>query len=150
MVATVRNNSGFSLIEVMIALVILLISLLGLLSVLINSIGANLDDESRNTAIRLINQTAETIHSLPIRDTDIRGDPRGVSHARQADDLSQDLKGFPKPAKSIRGFQQNYSILWNVTDKDENLKEIIISVTYSNSQRENCCHNAVIYKHSTL
>jgi len=150
MAAIAKSNKGFSLVELMVALVILMISLLGLLAVFVSSISANLDDELRNTAVRLINQTAETVHSLPIADSDISGDATGVSHSRQADDFNQDLKGFPKPAQSIRGFQQNYAITWKVTDRNENLKEIVISVAYANSQRENCCHNAVIYKHRTL
>ena len=155
MAAAVNNNKGFSLVELMVALVILLVSLLGLLAVLTTSISANIDNELRNTAVRLVNQTAESIHGLPIDDSDISDTTTGTSHIRDASSSTQDLKGFPKPTQSIRGFQQSYSISWNVIDKDvkdngANLKEIIISITYTNPQRESHSHKAVIYKHRRL
>jgi prepilin-type N-terminal cleavage/methylation domain-containing protein len=150
MVATARNSKGFSLIELMIALVILLISLLGLLAVLANCISANLCDEIRNTAVTLTAQTAEAIHGLPINDSDVLGDTKGLIHNRVEEDANQDVKGFPKPAQDIRNFRQRYGISWSVIDRNENLKEILISVTYINPQGENNSHSAVIYKHRTL
>ena len=150
MVAAAGNSKGFSLVELMIALVILLISLLGLLAVLTNCISANLCDELRNTAVTLAAQTAEAIHGLPIDDSDIRGDTKGLTHTRDGEDANQDLKGFPKPNQDIRNFQQRYTISWNVIDRDENLKEILISVTCINPRGENLSHRAAIYKHRTL
>ena len=66
MVVIVRNNKGFSLIEMMIALVIMAFTLLALSAAMVNSISVNLENELRNTAIRLTNQTAEVLLALPI------------------------------------------------------------------------------------
>jgi len=147
MEAAVMNNRGFSLVELLVSIIILLVSLLGLLPLMIQSINANLNDDLRNTAVRLTSQTAEAIHSLPFDDADIMGSSTGVLHTRAADGPDQDRKGFPKPSQTIRNFQQNYVISWNVVDRNDNIKEIVISVAYSDQQREAQSHSAVIYKH---
>lgn len=148
------HSKGFSLVELMIALVILQISLLGLLSGLVNSIAVNLDNELRNTAIRITNQTAETIHSLDFNDTwvvDTTGGTTGTEYSRDDSNTNQDLKGFPQTVQDIRGgFQQPYSISWTVTDRGANLKEVTILVQYTNPRGEILSNNAVIYKHISL
>jgi len=147
MVAPVRNNKGFSLVELMIALVILQISLLGLLSGLVNSIAVNLNNELRNTTIRITNQTAEAIHSLDFNDNEVTAG----THYRVPYSSSQNLKGFPQTVQDIRGgFQQNYNISWAVTDPGTELKQVLITVQYTNPRGENLSNNAVIYKHRAL
>ncbi|PIV20702.1 MAG: hypothetical protein COS40_11175 [Deltaproteobacteria bacterium CG03_land_8_20_14_0_80_45_14] len=147
MVAPVRNNKGFSLVELMIALVILQISLLGLLSGLVNSIAVNLNNELRNTTIRITNQTAEAIHSLDFNDNEVTAG----THYRDPYSSSQNLKGFPQTVQDIRGgFQQNYNISWAVTDPGTELKQVLITVQYTNPRGENLSNNAVIYKHRAL
>ena len=150
MAASAANNKGFSLIELLVAVVILLVSLLGLLAALMNTISANLDDELRNNAVRLTSQTAEALHGLPIDDDNVTGSPEGILHTRSACDSGQDRKGLPCPVQNIRGFKQDYIISWNVTDKDDNLKEILISVAYTNAMKDNNSYKAVIYKHRTM
>ena len=61
-----RESDGFSLLELMISLVILTVSILALLSLTITSIQANLQNDIRNAAIRLTNQTAEVLLAQPI------------------------------------------------------------------------------------
>lgn len=142
------HSKGFSLVELMIALVILQISLLGLLSGLVNSIAVNLDNELRNTAIRITNQTAETIHSLDFNDNEVLS---GTHYRYPSGYSQQDLKGFPQTVQDIRGgFQQPYSISWTVTDQGTELKQVLITVQYTNPHGENLSNNAVIYKHISL
>lgn len=141
------HSKGFSLVELLIALVILQISLLGLLSGLVNSIAVNLDNELRNTAIRITNQTAEVIYSLSIDDSELTAG----NHGRISGNSAQDLKGFPQPVQDIRGgFQQDYNISWAVTDQGTELKQVLITVQYTNPRGENLSNNAVIYKHKSL
>jgi len=152
MVITVRNNKGFSLIELLIALVILQLSLLGLLAVMTNSINANLNNEFRNTAIRLTAQTAEALYGVSFNDnwaTDTTG--TGIPHVRINGNTDQDLKGFPQVLQNIRGgFQQTYNISWTVTDQSPELKEIVITVQYNDRRVGTFSNNAVIYKHLAL
>lgn len=153
MVVTVRNNKGFSLIELMIALVILMISLLGLLAVMANSINANLDNELRNTAIRLTTQTAETIQSLDFDDEWVIDTSSGTTYSRAvtgSDDTDQDFKGFPEETQNIRGFQQTYDISWTVRDLSSNLKEVTIRVQCTTPRGELINNDSVIYKHRNL
>lgn len=147
MVVTVKNNKGFSLIELMIALVILQLSLLGLLSVMVTSISSNLDNEVRNTAIRLTTQTAEALYGLHFEDSLVTGG----THLRDDSNTNQDLRGFPKETQRIRGgFDQIYNISWTVTDQSPNLKEITITVAYTDPKGALLSNSAVIYKHRAL
>ena len=66
MEAPAGNSDGFSLIEMLIAVVIIALTLLALCSAMANAISANLGNELRNTAVRLTNQTAEVLLALPI------------------------------------------------------------------------------------
>ena len=66
MEAPAGNSKGFSLIEMLIAVVIIAFTLLALCSAMVNAISANLGNELRNTAVRLTNQTAEVLLALPI------------------------------------------------------------------------------------
>ncbi|MGB9715459.1 MAG: type IV pilus modification PilV family protein [Thermodesulfovibrionales bacterium] len=153
MVLTVKNNKGFSLVELMVALVLLMISLLGLLAVMANSISANLNNELRNTAIRLTTQTAETLQSLDFEDEWVIDTSSGTTYLRAdtgTDDADQDSKGFPEEAQNIRGFQQTYNISWTVRDLSSNLKEITVSVQCTTPRGELINNDAVIYKHRML
>lgn len=66
-----RRNAaeGFSLIEMMIALFILTVAVLGLLDLTITSIKTNMQNDIRNTAVRLTSQTAEVLLARPFDTT---------------------------------------------------------------------------------
>jgi Tfp pilus assembly protein PilV len=154
------STKGFSLIELMIALVILQVSLLGLLSVMVTSISSNLDNEVRNTAIRLTTQTAEAIYSLDFEDGCVNdADGVGGGDTTYSRDVTNglcvssdhDLKGFPQRVQRIRGgFDQTYNISWTVSDQSADLKEVEITVTYTDPKGVGLSNSAVIYKHSAL
>lgn len=145
--ATVWNNRGFSLIEMMIALVILAFTLLAMFATLGSTVSVNLSNDARNLAIRLTTQTAEVIQGLAFTD------PLVISGTYTRDDGSadQDLKGFPKSVQNIRGFQQTYAISWTVSDLSDNLKQVDIIVTYTDPKEGTSrTNNSVIYKHKAL
>lgn len=157
---TVKNNKGFSLVEMLIAVIIIAISLLALCGVMVNSISANLGNELRGTAVRLTNQTAEVFFALPaesIGSCGITVDPGALNYkaSYSYDDKNAclgaglDYQRYPDPVQSVKGFRQGFNITWEVLPLSSDLRQITITVAYAN-QGENYTNSAVIYKHRTL
>jgi prepilin-type N-terminal cleavage/methylation domain-containing protein len=140
----ISNKKGFTLVELLIATFIIAISMLAILSSMMTAIRVNVDTAARNTAIRLTNQTAATLHSLqwayvgtPVQllvDTELTaGD-----HERVTGNATQDAKGFPGLQQSIRNFRQDYRIHWRVEDMSSTTKRVTITVLYArNGQNVN-------------
>ena len=87
MKAIVRNSNGFSLIEMMTALVIIALTLLVLSAVLIHAIKINVVNDLRNAAVRLTNQTAEILLALPfdsVRSCGLTADAAAAYHRLRA------------------------------------------------------------------
>ncbi len=144
----VRASKGFSLIELMIAVVFIMISMLALLTAIVTSMGTNLENDLRNTAIRLTNQTAEALLTLPIEPT-LDPELTDGSHSRTAGSTLQNEKGFPLTVQTVRGSQQLYTIAWTVVSRTLNVKEITITVSYA-SRNKPYTNTAVIYKHKVI
>ena len=146
-----RNSNGFSLIELMVAIVFIMISMLALLSATVTTIQTNAKNELRNSAIRITNQTAETLLSLPINDTDLADTQPSTPtlHTRVSGSSDQDKKGFPPTEMTIRGYRQTYTIQWEVEDKTPIVKEITITVSYQH-RGQTYSNTAVIYKHRAV
>jgi prepilin-type N-terminal cleavage/methylation domain-containing protein len=155
--ATVRNNKGFSLIELMVAVVIIAVAMLALSSVMINAITVNLGNDLRNTSLRLTQQTAEALLALPIESISSCGltpdkNASNYSAAYTYDNANkclgntEEYKNYPDPVQSIKGFQQPFNIAWSVTALSNDLRQITISVSYRH-RNEDHLNNAVVYKH---
>ena len=160
MARIVRNNKGFSLVEMMIAIVIMAISFLALSAAMVSSISVNIENEFMNNAVRLTTQTAEVLLALPIDSLSSCGvtvDPGAPRYnsSYQYDD-SNDCLGsekdaytkFSNPEQAIKGFRQKYNITWDVTILNNNIRHISLSVNYR-YRGKNHMNNAVIYKHRT-
>jgi len=160
MKTNVRNSNGFSLIEMMTALVIIALTLLVLSAVLIHAIKINVVNDLRNAAIRLTNQTAEILLALPfdsIHSCGLTADP-GAAHYEASYRYDSgnaclnvhpdDYLKYPDPVQTIKGFRQRFNITWDVMSLSKDLRQITINVTY-NESNEDHVHNAVIYKHRT-
>jgi Tfp pilus assembly protein PilV len=143
--ATVQNDKGFSLIELMISMVFIMIAMLAMLSSILTVTNANLENDLRNTAIRLTNQTAETVLALSFTDTDLSD----ASHSRTAGDANQDSKGFPPVTQTVRNHRQTYTIQWSVESQSADVKEVTITVGYS-YRNKNHSNSGVIYKNKSL
>jgi prepilin-type N-terminal cleavage/methylation domain-containing protein len=160
MKASARNSNGFSLIEMMTALVIIALTLLVLSAVLIHAIKINVVNDLRNAAIRLTNQTAEILLALPfdsICSCGITADPDAAHYdASYRYDSGNaclnthpgDYLKYPDPVQTIKGFRQRFNITWDVVLLSKDLGQITVNVTY-NESNEDHMHNAVIYKHRT-
>ena len=64
-----RNNGrGFSLVEMLIAMVIILVAILGLFQVTLLSIDSNVSNVLRDEAVRLAEERMDQLKSLPVTD----------------------------------------------------------------------------------
>jgi len=160
MTASVQSDKGFSLVEMMIAMVIIMFSLLALSSAVITAIGVNLGNELRNTAARLTGQTAEVMLALPVDNISTCGltpDPDALNYNASyvySDSniclgAGTDFRKYPNPVQSVNGSRQKFNITWAVTDLNGNLRQVTITVAYKH-RGENLANSAVVYKHRTL
>ncbi len=151
MMLIVRNNKGFSLIEMMIALFILAFSLLGFLGVMATSIGSNLQNELRNTAIGLTTQTAETLLAQDFDNLTANSDCSLTPYESSNVCLVPGYSIYPNPDVTIRRFPQpfTYTVNWAITDLNSNLKQIEINTNYTH-RGQGFSHNTVVYKHRSL
>lgn len=141
----VTRRSGFSLIEMMIAILIIMVSMLALLAMILVSINTNMTNDLRNRAISIANQTAEALLALPLDDAELTVD---VIHERAPGDAGQNEKGFPDPNQNIRGLQHRYAIEWIATAPTPNVREVAITVGYEHKKAGHA-YTTVIYKHAT-
>jgi prepilin-type N-terminal cleavage/methylation domain-containing protein len=158
MAKIVRNSKGFSLVEMMIAIVIIAISFLALSAAIVRSISVNIENELMNSAVRLTTRTAEVLLSLPIdslHSCGVTADPEAprYSGAYQYDDSNDclgaeagDYLRFTDPVQTIKGIRRKYNVNWDVTVLNSNLRQITISVDYR-YRGQNHMNNTVIYKH---
>ncbi len=145
MARTASNNKGFSLIELLIAVAIIEISMLALLTSVLLVQRTNLQNELRNTCIRLTNQTAEALLALPAGDSEMLVGTTYIRDVGNPNYTDQNLKGFPQPIQSIRGSQQKYSIQWSVAQYSSgNAVQVTITVSYT-FRGQTYTNNAVIY-----
>lgn len=151
-----NTSSGFSLIEMMLAMVIIMISMLALLTAVITTQRTNQENDLRNVAVRLTNQTAETLLALPLTDLELTTTLTGTTntrvaaaHARTSGNAAQNGKGFPDTLQTVRKARVTYSIQWDVKEQTSNVREVTVSVSYPfrNQTRTN---TSLIYKHRTL
>jgi prepilin-type N-terminal cleavage/methylation domain-containing protein len=147
----VPKNKGFTLIEMMIAIMIIMISMLALGTMMEMTIDTNMTNEMRSTAVRLTNQTAEALLAIPTTQDSVI-DPlltaSTTTYTRIASDSHQDSVGLPKTQQSIRGASKTFNIQWLVADTTPTMKQIQITVSYQYKGRT-LTNSALVYKHST-
>lgn len=156
------NEHGFSLLEMLIASVVLLISMLALLGLTITSIQVNMQNDIRNTAIRLTTQTAEALLTQPVEslnDCGLSPDPNApnynaaftydVNNACLGTTGANGFRVYPNPVQSIRGVNRSFNIVWDVTTLTNDLRQIAIAVSYEYRGRD-YTNNTVIYKHRAI
>lgn len=141
-----RDSRGFSLVEMMIALFILSVSILALLSLTVTSVQVNLQNDIRNTAIRLTNQTAEILLVQPFGNV-VSGGLTPYDGTNAA--LSPDFRQYPNPLQTIRGSTQTYTVAWVVSNLTNDLSQITITVQY-NYKGTQYANSTVVYKHRAV
>lgn len=165
-----NNKKGFSLIELMIALFIITVAVLGLLTLTITSIQTNMQNDIRNTATRLTSQTAEILLARPIDtistcgitlDSTITTGSVAVYNSAYTYNTSnnclvdsnaaEDYKKYPNASQPLGGSSgtKEYNITWTVSNLTNDLRQITIRVSYK-YRDQTYTNEAVIYKHRSV
>jgi len=146
MVRHVRNSSGFSLVEVMIALVVLLLVFMGLMQTALLSIDSNMRNVLRDEALRIAAERLEETRGLPF--DSIVSDPAGVAVNLPACG-NPPINDANYPVLIERNFRNiqdfPYGTRSTVTDMDgppANTKQIQITVRWE--YRDECFTHSII------
>ena len=110
----IKEQSGFTLIEVMIAVVILAVGLLALGTMQIVSIRSNAFSSEMTYSTMLAQQQLETLKNLSFSDADLTATTPTTPHTL--------------PAVIEKG--ASYSVSWEVTDTTTDMKTITRDVTW--------------------
>lgn len=128
--ATKRSDPrGFSLVEMLIALVILSVSILGMTSLTLTTMRANFDNDLRNAVVRVTSEVAEDLGATPIES--VVSTPSGTPEIRQA---------------SIRGTNIPFEVTRTVIPLTNDLRQVNITVSYTRNGITKT-NTAVVYKH---
>ncbi len=142
----VLTNKGFSLIELLIAMMIIMVSMLAAMSGTITSIRTNVDNEMRTVATKVMTQTAEALLAMAFNDPNLTA---GL-HTRIPNDPLQSQLGLPNTANVVRGASVDFPIRWTVSPLTPNASmQVDIEVSYTNRSivyRK----NLTIFKHATI
>jgi len=121
-----KDNKGFTLIEVLIAMVLILVLLLGLVQAALLSIDSNLRNLLRDEAVRVAEERMngmlvdifgnqyQGLRNLPFDSPLLQATPLTCT----ASDVS----------RSFRNMTRNYRVCWGITDVTTNVKRIEVSV----------------------
>lgn len=120
-----RDRRGFTLIEMMIALVILSVAILGMTSLTLTTIRTNSENELRNAAVRVTSEVAEDLGALAIEDV---------------------IDGTSTRQVNIRGVNVPFTVILDVESLTNDVSQVEIEVRYTirGIQKNN---SAVVYKH---
>ena len=124
-----KNSSGFSLVEMMVALLILSISILALTSVTLTSIRANMGNDVRNAAVRLTGEITEDLFKEPF------------------DDLVSSVAPHQTRTVRLRAGDKDFTVRWTVTPTTATLKQIFITVEYTIKEKT-YTNKSVVYRPS--
>jgi len=123
-----NQDSGFTLLEMMIATFILSVSILALTAVTITSIKVNLENDARSAAVRLTSEVTDDLFSVDF-------------------DGLKTLTTALKPKVNIRGIEKEFTVNWTVTSTTATLKQVVITVSYD-IKGKNFTNRSVIYRPS--
>jgi len=114
-----RQSQGFTLIEVMIALVILAVGLLALMAMQIVSIKANAFSSEMTYSTMLAQRQLETLKNLPFTDALLTGTTPPTLPT---------LHTLPNPIIDSKG--GSYTVNWYVENTTADMKTITLDVTW--------------------
>jgi prepilin-type N-terminal cleavage/methylation domain-containing protein len=127
-----RQSQGFTLIEVMIALVILAVGLLALMAMQIVSIKANAFSSEMTYSTMLAQQQLETLKNLPFTDANLTGATPPTPPTLHTLPPIIDAKGG------------SYSVSWQVEDTTASMKKITMDVTWQSRRLGTAAEEAAI------
>lgn len=107
-----NNRNGFTLVEFLVAIVILMVGLLGLLQTINVAVDQNLNNVFRNEAVTVVDEMMMK------------------KRARAFDSLSAGVK-TGVTTRNVRGILKNYSVSESVDSVTTNSKQISIEATWT-------------------
>ena len=134
------NKKGFSLVEVMISLVILLLVFMGLIQTSIVSIGANMRNEIRDEAARLTSDIMTQLRAAPFDDLD----RSPITAAPASPDPANFTVAAALTTRSIRNATIPYTVNVIIQSLDADHKQITMT-TQGTWQGETMTHTIVTY-----
>ncbi len=140
------GEKGFTLLEMMIALFILTVSILGMTSLTLTSIQANHQNDLRNTAIKLTSEIAEILLTQPSVNI-VSGGLTPYAATNTA--LVPSYLSYPNPNQPVKGGSQPYTATWIATTLTSQLTQIDITVSYTYKGQTHT-NNATIYKNEAM
>ncbi len=126
--SALSNKQGYSLIEMLVALAILAIVAVALMQSSLLVIQKNSQNELRDEAVRIGEQTMNTIRSSP------GGFDATPADAQHVDLTVETLRSLPSVTRTIRGGSVPYNVLKTVTMLDapaNNNKQVTVTVNWS-------------------
>ncbi len=131
------SAKGVTLIEVMIALVVLLIVFMGLIQAALLSIDHNLRNEVRDEAVRIAAEAMTNLKAEGFGGADLADNSgshysyAGISPDPLGALLPAAVKPGSTPSRSFRNFSQPYTVGMEVQPLDSNNKQVTIRVHYT-------------------
>lgn len=138
-----NGQAGYTLIEMMVAVTILAVALLGLGGLVATSMQNNLKNDLRGIAVRVAGETAEAIRTQPF-DSVANGSLAPYDNTNAA--LAPDFQLFPNPVRQVRSGSRAFTVSWTVLLRSDDLLEVSIQVQYT-LKGETLTNNSTIYRH---
>jgi len=142
------DKQGFSLIEVMVALVIILISMLGFYSVTKRAMEGNLKDVIRDEGVKIGEGVINQIRELPFNQVDI-----GTwDNAELNNKLNFKFKGGNTNIieKHVRNINVGYGVQVQVnTTNDPNIRQVQVTINW-NYRGKNYSHSIATYIYNRI
>lgn len=140
----VKGGNGFSLVEVMIALCVLLLVFMGLMQTALLSIDSNMRNILRDEALRIAAQRMEETRNLPFGV--VASDPAGVAVTLPAcGNPPISFANYPvlleRDFRNIENFQ--YGSIMGVTNLDPGPDTILIQITVRWQYRDECYSHTI-------
>ena len=116
------NEKGFTLIEILFAMVVMTVGILALAHMEIAALTGNLTANRMTVAVNLAQDQIETLHRLPSTDADLADDPDADNNdvlstpPGEADDFEHADPNNPVDSQGGTTGQRIYHRFWNIAD----------------------------------
>jgi len=121
----IKNQQGFSLIEALIAMVILSIGLLAVALMQVGAMKGNTNALSRSNGLAMAQSVMDTLRTLPFDNPLLTDNGSGLDDGRDIGAGFDDTAADQTNGEVTGTNGQNYTIFWNIVDNDLNGDAII-------------------------
>ncbi len=139
-----QSQAGYTLIEMMVAVTILAITMLGLGGLVTTSIQNNLENDLRNLALRMTTETAAALRTQPF-DAIVDGNLEPYDENNVA--MGDDFEFFPNPVQKVRSGNRTFTVTWDVDENSSTSDLLVISIQVQYTHRgQDHINNSTIYR----